>query len=522
MRFCFKKYQYTSIGDHDQNGGKPSSCLLAVGGAVAATAVGGAALISCLSFNGEHALPIQQQLVIETDATTTNAGVSSTQQELVERCRNIDWQTACESISSAGARRHRRLVEEDPSSDIHTPLEEYMVQDMDDPSVVYDENCLRVYRLDLFGKTTFPYHANQLLRAGGNQSMALFIQHGAMRNADNYFCSFRQLMIEQHYVPFSDILVIAPDFNYKNDPGVLPTDAFWNATKPWGDWRDGAESDPECCSNGFGTHGGRTISSFTILDHMLGLLTNKALYPHMKKISYVGHSAGGQMVQRYAIMSQLAAYQDTEDGDFDVEFVVANPSSYTYLDKRRWQYNCGECDCITKNCTCNKDCTAMAHLGTPRKPRRHKGKKFVCHDRHYNRWPYGLGSFSDSKHSIPYVVNTMKERDVVKEYQKRDVVYILGQNDTCNDGLPTCDSSCWKREKYDTNLEWPCFRNHMDTRCPAMLQGPFRRTRGQHYQEYLKNVYNGKPTHVFHVIPGVGHNATGIFGSEIGLRELFD
>jgi hypothetical protein len=48
--------------------------------------------------------------------------------------------------------------------------------DSDDPSVLYDENCLRVYRLDLFGETTFPYHANNLLRAGGNQTMALFIQ----------------------------------------------------------------------------------------------------------------------------------------------------------------------------------------------------------------------------------------------------------------------------------------------------------------------------------------------------------
>jgi hypothetical protein len=63
-------------------------------------------------------------------------------------------------------------------------------------------------------------------------------------------------MKEQDYRPFEDILVIAPDFNYKGDKGVIPTDAFWNSTKPWGDWRVGAESDPECCANGFGTHGG--------------------------------------------------------------------------------------------------------------------------------------------------------------------------------------------------------------------------------------------------------------------------
>eukprot|EP00977_Amphora_coffeiformis_P029873 scaffold43195_cov206-Amphora_coffeaeformis.AAC.1 len=347
--------------------------------------------------------------------------------------------------------------------------------------------------------------------------MALFIQHGAMRNANNYFCSFRSLMLEQSFRPFQDILVIAPDFNYKNDPGVLETDAFWNSTKPWGDWRVGAESDPECCNNGFDSHGGKTISSFTILDHMLGLLTNKELYPKMNKISYVGHSAGGQMVQRYAIMSRLAAEFDVKGGDFDVEFVVANPSSYTYLDERRWEYTCGNCLCNRKNCTCDKECTRVTGLGVPK--RRQAEKEFVCYDRHYNRWPYGLGSFEDKKHSVPYAIKSMK-RGVVKNYQMRDVVYMVGQNDTCNDALPTCHKDCWKRENY-LDEEWPCFRNHMDTRCPAMLEGSFRRTRGQHYMQYLEEIY-GKPTHSMHVISGVGHNATGIFGSEIGLRELFD
>jgi hypothetical protein len=87
---------------------------------------------------------------------------------------------------------------------------------------------LTVYRLDLVGDTTFPYHANELLVAGGNQTIALFIQHGAMRDADKYVCSFRHLMMEQTCRRFSDVLVIAPDFNYPHDDGVLGTDAFWN------------------------------------------------------------------------------------------------------------------------------------------------------------------------------------------------------------------------------------------------------------------------------------------------------
>ena len=458
--------------------------------------------------------PLASESLSSITTTTVTPNNDNDPNNNLEKCRGMDWQTACSQLTEAGARR--RLDNQHTHND-YSEMEEYLLQDSDDPSVTYDDNCLRVYRLDLFNTTTFPYHANQLLRAGGNQTMALFIQHGAMRNADSYFCSFRALMLEQTYRPFQDILIIAPDFNYKNDPGVLPSDAFWNATKPFGDWRVGAESDPECCSNGFGTHGGKTISSFTILDHMLDILTNKELYPNMDKISFVGHSAGGQMVQRYAMMSKLAASYDTNGGKFDVEFIVANPSSYTYLDDRRWKYNCGQCDCNTNNCTCDRECSEITTLGVPAPNK--AGKDYVCYDDHYNQWPYGLSGFSDNKHEIPYVEEAAKH--AVASYRERDVVYMVGQNDTCTDNVfPTCHSDCWKKDDFLPE-EGPCFRNHMDARCPAILEGPFRRSRGIHYMKYLQNLY-GESIHTFHMIPNVGHNATGMFGSDIGLRELFD
>ena len=199
-----------------------------------------------------------------------------------EKCRGIDWQNACDALAGAGARRVLYTGTADRSNE----LEEEAL-DSDDPSVTYDNFCLRIYRLNLFGNITFPYHSSQLLNAGGNHTMALFIQHGAMRNAQDYFCSFKKLMLEQNFRPFSEILIIAPDFNYEHDDLVHPQDAFWNSSKPWGDWRVGAESDPKCCGNS-----GLTISSFDVLDHMLAMLTNRNLYPKMDKISYVGHSAG--------------------------------------------------------------------------------------------------------------------------------------------------------------------------------------------------------------------------------------
>jgi hypothetical protein len=228
------------------------------------------------------------------------------------------------------------------------------------------------------------------------------------------------------------------------------------------------------------------------------------------------------MVQRYAVISVLAALWDLDE-DVDLEFIIANPSSYAYLTPERYKYNCGNCNCTLNNCTCDKECTAPPYhnLATPHHAL--AGTNFPCYSLNYNRWPYGIGSFDDAhdKHYIPYALRDgiLGVERAIRLYDKLHVVYLVGQNDTCNDGLPVCDSSCWKREHYETN-EWPCFRNEMDTRCPAMLQGPCRRTRGYQYMQYLEKLY-GRPTHKLFTIPGVGHNASGMFSSDIGMKEVF-
>lgn len=205
--------------------------------------------------------------------------------ERLKKCKGITWQTACDALGAAGARR--RLY-----SDVATPTVDEDLLLSDDPTITYDEFCLVNYRMNLGNNITFPYHASSHLANGGDYTLALLIQHGAMRNAEQYFCSFKQLMQEQGYRDFRDVLIIAPNFNYETDTLVHPNDVFWNASKPWGDWRVGAESDPSCCGN-IGRMGTpTTVSSFTVLDHILATLTSRRLFPKMNKISYVGHSAG--------------------------------------------------------------------------------------------------------------------------------------------------------------------------------------------------------------------------------------
>lgn len=233
-----------------------------------------------------------------------------------------------------------------------------------------------------------------------------------------------------------------------------------------------------------------------------------------QKWSVVAHSL--------SIPCEIVALWDLNP-DVRVSFIVANPSSYTYLTPERYKYACGDCQCDSHNCSCSEDCSPeppYAQLGRP--TRSTAGIQYPCYQWNYNRWPYGIGSLADKRgREIPYALRDgdlgiLRARRL---YPKLHMVYMVGQNDTCNDGLPTCDVSCWKRENWEEG-EYSCFRNQMDTRCPAMLQGPCRNTRAKQYMAYLEGLYQ-EPTHVLHEVKGVGHNASGMFSSEIGLKEIF-
>merc|ERR1719382_2330854 len=98
---------------------------------------------------------------------------------------------------------------------------------------------------------------------------------------------------------------------------------------------------------------GATMSSFSIIDEfVVHLADNREKFPKLREILLMGHSAGGQTLHRYAFVTHLRPphMSSPEDvakrqgirKDLDVRFVVANPSSYLYLDKHRWAYTCGD------------------------------------------------------------------------------------------------------------------------------------------------------------------------------------
>src|SRR5262249_8933669 len=72
------------------------------------------------------------------------------------------------------------------------------------------------------------------------------------------------------------------------------------------------------------------IYSFTMIDCLIASLSNQEMFPNLTKITIAGHSDGGQFTQRYAAGNQI-------DGGvrIAVKYVIANPSSYMYLDNSR-------------------------------------------------------------------------------------------------------------------------------------------------------------------------------------------
>jgi hypothetical protein len=188
--------------------------------------------------------------------------------------------------------------------------------------------------------------------------------------------------------------------------------------QPWGDWKVGAQSDPyypipsnksnnkkqqSTASGGNDKKDATTIielpqrtrsmtiSSYTVYDQFIKVLSDRYNYPNLQNIKFVGHSAGGQMIHRYSMISPI--FDRTEDTPttsknkdnnnnnnriIQYEFIIANPSSYTYFDERRYPYTCGTCTCSNNNtttsvvieaaiaagvsmpvgsCTCSESCT---------------------------------------------------------------------------------------------------------------------------------------------------------------------
>ena len=279
------------------------------------------------------------------------------------------------------------------------------------------------------------------------------VVHGAGRDADNYYRSALAGAFLAGALQTS--IVIAPRMASNDGAGCRdtlgPNEVSWHCNA----WRSGGASLSQ-----------PSVTSFDFLDEILKKVARKEVFPNLKGITLTGHSAGGQVTNRYSMTSKV---HDTLG--VMVTYVVSNPSSYAWPTSDRptgpaaWPVQANAPGFIPAS---GPDTPAFRPMGDGR----------GCTT--YDQWPYGFKNRTGYSASI-------SDEQLTKQLASRPVVYMLGEDDI----LPL---------------------SGFDGSCAAMAQGPTRQARGQAYAKYMNEKLGGQ--HKVTVVIGCGHNGRCIYTSQ--------
>ena len=297
-----------------------------------------------------------------------------------------------------------------------------------------------------------PVYANRNLAKDDLRDIkqVVIVVHGVKRDADSYYETVAQLLTH-NADRARNTLILAPRFSGSIDSGFGGMAAWRKA-----DWEDGGESVKAS---------GRPapVTSFQVLDDLLGSLDDRKRLPTLAGIVLAGHSAGAQLVHRYAILNNIDGTL-RRDG-LSLRYVVANPSSYLYLSNER-----------------------------PRAD----GKGYARYERGicptYNQYKYGTDK-------LPAYAGDTDDSRLFVRYASREVIYLLGG--------------------ADNNPE----HRLLDKTCGAEAQGATRLARGTGYVQYehVLAARGAKPVPLHHSsfeVGGVGHDSKRMFGSVCGAQAL--
>jgi pimeloyl-ACP methyl ester carboxylesterase len=282
---------------------------------------------------------------------------------------------------------------------------------------------------------TMPVYRNFPLGGAPGVTNALVVVHGDGRDAVATYTGMLNAATAAGVA--GRTLVAAPWFKTSKDKPA-GNEARWSDSG----WKDGNDATSPA-----------GLSSFTVLDELVTVLADKTRFPQLTRITVVGHSAGGQFTQRYAAAGQAPSRL----AGSTVDYVVANPSSYLYLDATR------------------PDASGTNFTQPNTKCR-------------YNDYKYGLVN-------RPRYLAQLSDQQLITNYTTRHVTYLLGSADTRSD-------------------------HDLDTDCGGRLQGANRYLRGTYFFNHLHASYPAAP-HALVVVPGVGHDHYAMFGSAQAKPVLF-
>ncbi len=314
--------------------------------------------------------------------------------------------------------------------------------------------CTSVFTLEK-GQNTYAlrYQSNHGLTKPNKKIKQLIIYiHGARRNGLDYY-EWGEAAVKAANKD-DETLFISPQFtslkdldDHKHDENHL----FW-ANNGWRVGEESVSSKKRKMDDAF--------SSFSLVDSMITRVCDRKLFPKLKKIIVIGHSAGGQFVSRYAGMTPMPNILR----GYKFRFIVMNPSTYLYLDDRR----------PTKK----GDILTFSRPDTT-----------GCSD--FNVYPKGF------EKPNPYAA-TIGEATIKQQFLTRDIAFILGGSDV---------------DMNDSSL---------DKTCSGNLQGRFRLERGQFYYEYLQLFSKKGKIHRVEVVPNVAHSGEKMINNAITQKYLFD
>lgn len=361
-----------------------------------------------------------------------------------------------------------------------------------------------------------PYFINyfsnfNLSQADSNVKRVIIAVEGNQRNARSLLKTLFAVTKSQNLV--TETAIIAPWFKANEYSGstvclteacdaVEPNEVYWSSDG----WKQGDRSlvSPN-------------ISSFEVTDLIIKNLIK--VFPALQQVIVTGHSAGGQFTQRYAIGTGV----EDEIKPIPVEFVVANPSSYLYLDATRpnWaglfiqggkypEYGLGASsstipefiDPYIRSTQPYSKLNVFASVVN-----QDTGATCNCSDTPcpYERYKYGFDMkpadpihymcFTNSSQTCSQNITAENQ---ISRFLKKKVTYILGQLDT---------------------LEYPDGNDDLDVSCSGNFQGADRLSRGTYYFESLSRF--GIHNHRLTIVGEVGHSSENIYQSTKGKRSLF-
>lgn len=297
------------------------------------------------------------------------------------------------------------------------------------------------------GQGLLPVYADHAINAAApDVTRVLIVIHGTLRNANVYYATGQELLAKAGALA-EGTMIVAPQFLTRSDAKAFALPA---QTLAWtqGGWKGGEPARQPA-----------PVSSFSALDGLLQHFMDRRLYPALSDVVVIGHSAGAQLVQRYAVVGREG--EIAARAGISVRYLVANPSSYLYFDDERPAVS-----------------TNDQSVGAASCPRA-------------TQWRYGLAS-------APPYVSPQNAGDLEASYAARSVVYLLGE--------------------ADTNP----YTHFIDRSCASMVQGPNRLARGLTYFDYLKGRHPSGLNQEVVEVPGVGHDGRAMFTSDCGIAVLFD